>query len=60
MYKPQELFHILNEIFNMDITEQDITHYKNRAYLVKRLYLEPLYSVMHSNDFKNVIQASIK
>lgn len=59
-YTQEELFHIFNDIFNYDLTNEDIQKAYNLSYLVNKAYAEPLYNYINSKDFKDIVNTYVK
>lgn len=54
-YTKEELFNIFNNIFNYNITEEDIIRCTSPAYLLQKVYIEPFTKYIHSEAFYELI-----
>lgn len=59
-YTDEELFYIFNEIFNFNITQNDINNCFNAAYILKEVYIKPLQEFLNGDSFKDIINTYIK
>ena len=59
-YDKNELLYIFNNIFNFNITEEDIKYGKNSNYLIKKVYVEPMHNYLVSDDYKEIIATYVK
>lgn len=55
-YTTDECLTIFNEYFNFNITNEDIENIFNQAYLVKKVYIEPLVNYIHSENYHKIIK----
>ena len=55
-YSMEEILHIFNDIFNYNITEEDVIKCTFPAYLLQRVYVEPYTKYIHSDHFKEIIK----
>lgn len=58
-YNTDELLLIFNNIFNYNITIDDIIKCSSPAYLLQKAYIEPFYQYIHSNEFNEIINTYI-
>lgn len=58
-YTLKELIFIFNHILNYNITNEDILKCTTSAYLIQKVYIEPFYQYMQTNDFKEIINIYI-
>lgn len=55
LYKKEEILNIFNNIFNYNITEEDIMKCTSPAYLLQKVYVEPFTEYIHSDAFYELI-----
>lgn len=55
LYSNKEILHICNDIYHLDVTEEDIRRCFNFACLVKRVYIYPLHNYLHSAEYQELI-----
>lgn len=55
-YTNEELLYIFNNIFNYNITEEDISNCQSGSYLLLKGYIEPLINYIHSEEYLKFIQ----
>lgn len=55
-YSFDELLHIFNEIFDYKITEEDIVKCQSPAYLLQKIYIEPMQEYLNSDTLYELIK----
>ena len=59
-YTPDELLHILNNLFDYKVTLEDLHNVTNAGYLLKRVYINSLREYIHSDSYKELINIYVK
>lgn len=59
-YSKEEILNIFNNVFNYNITKEDIQNCSNNIYILKKAYIEPMYYFLHSKDYDEIINMFIK
>ena len=54
-YTEEEILNIFNNIFNFNITPDELQKCGNYSYLLNKTYVEPLRSYLNSKDYKEII-----
>ena len=57
MYSDEELEYIFNEVFNYNITKQDLDSCFSAKYLLNKAYIEPMKLFLNSKSYKEIIQS---
>ena len=55
-YTKEEYIEIFNKHFNFNVTEEDMNNIYNKAYLIQKVYIEPMIRYIHSDEYKNLIK----
>ena len=54
-YTEEEILNIFNNIFNFNITPEELQKCGNYSYLLNKAYVEPLRAYLNSKDYKEII-----
>lgn len=60
VYSQEEILHIFNDIFDCNITSEDIIKCMHPSYLLQKIYIEPFCQYVETDNFKQLIQTFIK
>lgn len=59
-YNAEELKYIFNNIFNYNITDEDLKKSLSTAYLLQKAYIEPLLNYINSEEYSNLISTYMR
>ena len=56
-YSNEEIKHIFENIFDTEITDEDIANYNNGKYLIQKIYLEPFQEYFNSLEYSELVSS---